>query len=279
MPELDTLRGIAVLGVLLHHGFYPDAFATQGREHCPDTVVAPGALVQQLAEAGLLAYAELQNVLAAWRAPERCLASPAWQHSNASLTDVHIFGETALIGSRRGADGLAVPLPLHAVTAPSGSANAVPVAKLARTAAGTLSLRGPMVPQHPFPPGAERLGPHDVPGWVVPAQRDEPGGAAGQGQDHLGAVHIRYAIRCGTGRHRGQAGDVLAGQPAQLVELVHAHVDRDPAAVRPEVRRRRPLVPLVAGDQVDDPEVAVRAPVVQLMYRRNAPSRGSSHRR
>ncbi len=83
---------------------------------------------------------------------------------------MHIFGETALLGSRRGADGLPVPLPLHAVMAPSGSANAVPVAEIARTAAGTLALRGPMVPRHPFPPGAERLGtPHlkaDAEGFV-----------------------------------------------------------------------------------------------------------------
>ena len=28
--------------------------------------------------------------------------------------------------------------------------------ELARTEAGTLALRGPMVPRHPFPPGAER---------------------------------------------------------------------------------------------------------------------------
>ena len=42
--------------------------------------------------------------------------------------------------------------------APSGSANAVPVADIARTASGTLSLRGPMVPRHRFPLGAERPG-------------------------------------------------------------------------------------------------------------------------
>ena len=140
--------------LLLHHGFDASAFAAQCREHCPDTVVVPGALVPQLAEAGLLAHAALKNVLAAWRAPERCLASPAWRHSSAGLTDIHIFGEIGLLGLRRSADGAAVPLPLHAVVAPSGSANAVPVADIARSASGTLSLRGPMVPRHPFPPGA-----------------------------------------------------------------------------------------------------------------------------
>src|SRR4051812_24068812 len=134
--------------LLLHHGFDPDAFAAQCREHRPDAVVVPGALVPQLAEAGLLAHDGLKNVLAAWRAPERCLASRAWQQSTAHVTDIHIFGETGLLGSRRGADGFAVPLPLHAVVAPSGSINAVPVADIARTASGSLSLRGPMVPRH-----------------------------------------------------------------------------------------------------------------------------------
>jgi hypothetical protein len=147
--------------LLLHHGFDADAFAAQCREHCCDTVVVPGALAPQLAEAGLLGHAELQNVLAVWRAPERVLTSAAWQHPTANLTDMHIFGETGLIGLRRGADGLAVPLPLHAVMAPSGAANAVPVADITRTAAGILALRGAMVPRHPFPPGAEPLGaPH-----------------------------------------------------------------------------------------------------------------------
>jgi hypothetical protein len=119
---------------LLHHGFEAGAFAAQCREHGPDAVVVPGELVPQLAEAGLLADSGLKNVLAAWRAPERCLASPAWQHSGTRVTDVHIFGEIGLLGSRRGADGFAVPLPLHAVVAPSGSANAVPIADIARTA-------------------------------------------------------------------------------------------------------------------------------------------------
>ena len=39
----------------LHHGFDADAFAAQCRDDRCDTVVVPGALVPQLAEAGLLA--------------------------------------------------------------------------------------------------------------------------------------------------------------------------------------------------------------------------------
>ena len=74
---------------------------------------------------------------------------------------MRVFGETAVVGSRRAADGQPVPLPAFAVTAPSGSARAAPVVEIARTGNGTLALRGPMVPRHAFPPGAARLGtPH-----------------------------------------------------------------------------------------------------------------------
>ena len=60
----------------LHHAFDPDAFAAQCRDDRCDTVVVPGALVPQLAAAGLLDHAELKNVLAFWRAPERLADQP-----------------------------------------------------------------------------------------------------------------------------------------------------------------------------------------------------------
>jgi len=154
----------------LHHGFDADAFATQCRDDRCDTIVVPGPLVPQLADAGLLAHAGIKNVLAVWRTPERLPSSVAWQHPSARLIDMLVFGETAVIGSRRDAHGLPVPLRAFAVTAPSGSANGVPVVEIARTENGTLAFRGPMVPRHPFPPGAVRLGmPHlraDVEGFV-----------------------------------------------------------------------------------------------------------------
>lgn len=145
----------------LHHGFDPGAFAAQCRDDGCDTIVVPGPLVPHLTEADLLAQAELKNLLAAWRAPERYLASPAWQHPGAKLTDVLIFGETALIASPRDAEGQPVALPAFTVTAPRGSANPVPIVEIMRTETGTLALHGPMVPRHAFPPGTEHLGsPH-----------------------------------------------------------------------------------------------------------------------
>jgi hypothetical protein len=142
----------------LHHSFHADALATQCRDDGCDSVVVPGALLPLLTEAGLLAHSGLKNVLAAWRAPERCLASPVWQRPGAALTDVLIFGETALIGSRRDAEGHPVALPASAVMAPRGSANPVPIVEIMRTGTGTLALRGPMVPRHAFPLGSGHVG-------------------------------------------------------------------------------------------------------------------------
>jgi hypothetical protein len=142
----------------LHHGFDAGAFAAQCREEGCDSVVVPGPLVPLLTEAGLLPHSGLKNLLAAWRAPERYLASPAWLHPGITMSDVLIFGETALIGSRRDAEGYPAALPAFAVTAPRGSANPVPIVEITRTGAGTLALRGPMVPRHAFPSGSRRSG-------------------------------------------------------------------------------------------------------------------------
>jgi hypothetical protein len=127
----------------LHHGFDAETFARQCREDRCQTVVVPGPLVSPLAEAGLLDHPELKHVMATWRAPERQAANPAWLHSGIALTDMMLFGELAVLGCRRAADGLPVPLQ--------------PCAEVARSQGGTLSLRGAMVPRHAFPPGASAL--------------------------------------------------------------------------------------------------------------------------
>ena len=146
----------------LHHPFDAEAFAEQRRDHQCHTVVLPGQVVSRLADAGILAGRHgfgrdgLKTVIAAWRAPERVTASPVWRDSAASLVDVHIFGETALLAACRGTNGKPAPINLGPVTAPRGAAGAVLVVEIQRTATGTVALRGPMVPRFPFPPGAER---------------------------------------------------------------------------------------------------------------------------
>jgi hypothetical protein len=111
-----------------------------------------------MVDAGMLDGPELRNVLALWRAPERVPASPSWRHPAAALTDVMVFGEVGLFGARRGTDRQPAPIPAGSVTAPRGTAAAVPVGEVMRSDAGTLALRGPMVPRQAFPPGAERTG-------------------------------------------------------------------------------------------------------------------------
>ena len=140
----------------LHHGFDADAFIAQCCDERCDTVVVPGALVPQLAEAGLLAHDGLLNVLAAWRSPERFQSSPAWKVPGTTLTDILIFGEIGLVGSRRGGDGVPVRLPAGTATAPSGSPGAVPIAEITQTDKGTLALRGAMVPHQAFIAAASR---------------------------------------------------------------------------------------------------------------------------
>lgn len=125
----------------LHHGCDVKALDVQS-ETLPDaTLVLPGPAVAPLAEAGrLLPY---KTLVALWRAPERLAACAPWYH-DATLIDVSAFGETGLLAAARGADGKPAPIPLGPETS--------------RTRAGTLALRGAMVPAHAFPSG-EALAP------------------------------------------------------------------------------------------------------------------------
>ena len=139
--------------LLLHHGFDADAFAAQCRDDRCDTVVVPGALVPQLAEAGSAGSRRVEERargLARAGAARRQPGLAALQR--ASLIDMHIFGEigAARLAPRR-RRSCRSRCRLRAVMAPRGSANAVPVAEIARTATGTLALRGPMVPRHRLP--------------------------------------------------------------------------------------------------------------------------------
>ena len=71
--------------------------------------------------------------------------------SRTVLVDVPIFGEAGFAPARRGAGGRPSPFPpvrsWRRAAARTGSSSP----KLARTEAGTLALRGPMVPHHAFP--------------------------------------------------------------------------------------------------------------------------------
>lgn len=145
--------------LVLHHPFAPAVFEAQSAdEHCA-VAVLPGPMVARLAEAGLIAgNSGINTVVSVWRAPERLVASPAWTNAGTTLVDVSVFGEIGLIAARRGADGKPSAFPSGRVTLPRGTAQGMHVLNVARTAAGTLALSGPMAPRAPFPPGAERGG-------------------------------------------------------------------------------------------------------------------------
>jgi len=147
--------------LLLHHPFDAQVLERQWREEHCGTLILPGAVAFRLAETGAFARQNLDCVISTWRSPERLAMAPAWRERDAVMVDVPVFGEAGLVAARRGAGGRPAPIPFGPVVAPRGSPGAVVVAELVRTAAGTVALRGPMVPHHVFPPGAERTGvPH-----------------------------------------------------------------------------------------------------------------------
>jgi AMP-binding enzyme len=147
--------------LVLHHPFDLATLSRQAREERCDTLIVPGPVAFRLAAASAFAVQGPASIVAAWRAPERLATSPAWRESDILLVDVPIFGEAGLVPARRGAGGRPSPMPAGPVTAPHGDADGVVVAELIRTDAGTVAVRGPMVPHHSFPPGIENSGlPH-----------------------------------------------------------------------------------------------------------------------
>jgi hypothetical protein len=144
--------------LVLHHQFDPDVLARQQRDDRCGTLILPGPVAFRLAEAGAFARQGPTSVIAAWRSPERLAASPAWREPTTALVDLSIFGEAGLVPARRGAGGRPSAILFGPVIVPRGSNGGVVVAELARTDAGTVALRGPMVPRHSFPPGVERSG-------------------------------------------------------------------------------------------------------------------------
>jgi hypothetical protein len=95
-------------------------------------------------------------VLAAWHAPDRLAAAGEWPERDAALVDVSIFSEAGFVVARRGSGGRPAPLKLGSIVAPREGDGAVAVVELAKSDAGTLMLRGPIVPRHAFPPGIDR---------------------------------------------------------------------------------------------------------------------------
>src|SRR5437764_608264 len=71
---------------------------------------------------------------------------------------------------------------------------------------------------------------------------------------------------------RHHVDDVLAEEPARLLDLVNAHVEVDAAAVLAEAERRRQLIPLGADQQVQLAELTRVDPLLQLLQTRDEPA-------
>jgi hypothetical protein len=142
--------------LVLHHPFDLPTLTQQMRDDLCTALIVPDAVAFPLAATGSFAEAHPASIIAAWRAPERLATSPAWSVSGVALIDVALFGEVALVPARRRADSGPSPL-----LAPRDAADGIVVAEVSRSEAGTIAVRGPMVPQHAFPPGIEESGlPH-----------------------------------------------------------------------------------------------------------------------
>ena len=143
--------------LVLHQPFSPESFAAQRAAERCDVLVVPGSLAVRLREAGLIGGRDgLKAIIGTWRAPERLSATAPWPSGGTPLIDVSVFGEIGLIASRRGPGGKSSALLVGRMTGPAREANAMSVIEVARTPHGTIALRGPMVPLHPFPPGVAR---------------------------------------------------------------------------------------------------------------------------
>jgi hypothetical protein len=79
----------------------------------------------------------------------------------AAIVDVSSFGEIGIVAARRNANGPPHAIPHGVISAPRGAIGAMTVIETARSTAGMLLLRGPMVPAGAFPPRMEA--PHLAP--------------------------------------------------------------------------------------------------------------------
>jgi hypothetical protein len=155
-----TLLPWALCGgtLVLHHPFDAATLGGQMQEQRCDTLILPGPVAFRLAAAGAFASQGPASIVATWRAPERLATSSPWRQSEIALIDVPIFGEAGFAPARRQPSGKPAPIPAGPIRAPRGSDDGIVVAELMRTDAGTVALRGPMVPHYPFPAGIEVSG-------------------------------------------------------------------------------------------------------------------------
>jgi hypothetical protein len=203
--------------LVLHHPFDPGVMRHQILDHQCGTVILPGSLAVRCAEAGMFRDSAVGKVMAVWRNPERLATCPNWPGASPPLIDVTVFGETGLCASARGADGRHLGLKPGTPQRATDKAAAPVLIEAARTLAGTLALRGPMVPLAPFP-GAAELAAHprqSAPGQASVSLGSPTHGTPRQGGDAYGFVDTGYPCRFAP----GSGTLVITGPPAGIVSV------------------------------------------------------------
>jgi hypothetical protein len=207
----------------LHHPFDNEVLEQQINEHSCDTLIAPAQLAFGLAEIDIASrLPTLRHVLGLWRAPEQVASSPVWTAEGVTLTDVYLFGEAGLLGSRRTADGTPVPIKPGAHGAPRETPGTSIAGEIILTPRGTLALRGPMVTPAayaPPPPPSDSLvaqPPRDFVDTDYAARLDRSTGAI--------CITAPPSAIMAVGGYRFLAGDLQEwarrlGQGAQLTAL------------------------------------------------------------
>lgn len=168
----------------LHHPFENDVLEQQINAHECEVLIAPAQLALRLGDSDLAArMPSLRNVVGLWRAPEQVATSEAWTAPHAPLTDVYLFGEAGLFGTRRGEDGMPVPVMPGPHGAPREQSGSSIAGEILLTPKGTLGLRGAMVPiaayAPPQPVGDTLIAqpPRDYVDTGYAARLDRPSGA------------------------------------------------------------------------------------------------------
>jgi hypothetical protein len=148
----------------LHHGFDATAFAAQCGAAAYSMLVFPAPALRALTESGVLANVSC-TFATLWRAPERASAAKSFNDA-AAVVDISSFGETGLVAARRTEQGKPAPIPHGVISAPRGVIGAMTVVETACSNAGTLMLRGPMVPSKAYPPDTDPGRAPDPAGYV-----------------------------------------------------------------------------------------------------------------
>ena len=140
--------------LVLHHPFDAAVLAAQCEDLNCSIVNLPAALLPALADSGRLASLEnAKAIVALWRAPERLAQSRRWEHDSPALVDIQAFGEIGLIPARRDHTGAPAAMTPAREAAADAAGSGADLIAFTSTAAGTVALRGAMVPRHAYPPG------------------------------------------------------------------------------------------------------------------------------